>query len=60
MKCGSLVKEGHEFEQERKRSKCNQIEIIMHCNVTERHRSQLVRAAWLWCRKSPEGHDFEA
>ena len=27
--------------------------------LTERLRSQVVRAAWLWCRKSAEGREFE-
>ena len=26
----------------------------------ERRRSRVVRAAWLWCRKSPEGREFKA
>ena len=28
--------------------------------TTERHPVQVIRAAWLWCRKSQEGHEFKA
>ena len=29
-------------------------------SMLERRNSQVVRAAWLWCRKSPEGREFKA
>ena len=28
--------------------------------IIERRRSQVVRVAWLWCRKSLEGRKFKA
>ena len=34
-------------------------EDVFHVIVERRH-SRVVRAAWLWCRKSPEGGGLEA
>ena len=32
---------------------------VLH-HFAERRRSRVVKASWLWCRKLPEGREFEA